>query len=153
MTKQTMLTGGTVENYKRGQKMFNQLAVELARPTILHHEWASTIPTNQLEAVIPRRLILLMQNKGKPINSVTNYEAMLYMSTVSMLAPLASSSYHIYVYLFRTCLPTKAKLIFSEYELNYELDISEQMELKNLKNKLYTKSIQLFKEKQKNVKR
>lgn len=149
MTKQSMLTGGTVEGYKQGQKMFDQLAVELARPTILHAEWASTIPQTQLDHVIPERLKQLMLNKGQQLTQVTDYEAMLYVSTLSMLAPLANSSYNIYVYLFTKCLPEQAKTIFSDYELARQLDISEKMELDDMKRKLYNKSVQKLKAAQK----
>jgi len=149
MSEQSLLTGGTVTSYKEGQKMFGQMAIELQRPTMLHHMWASSIPKEQLDRVIPERLKQMMLLKGRPVTQITNYEAMLYLSTLSMCAPLGHAAYNTYVYLFRTCLPKKAVTIFDEYELKRELDISEKMELDDLKRKLYNRSLKLLKDRNK----
>lgn len=149
MTEQITLLGNTVKNDRKAKRLINQLVVELQRPTILHSMWSDIIPESQLHQVKIKRLKRLMINKGKKISAVTDFEAMLWISTESMLSPLCYEGYNIYVYLFKKYFPEQAKEIFSKYELERQLDLSEQQELKNLKQRLYTLSVRSLKERKK----
>lgn len=119
---------------------------EMTRPVMLHANWSSAIPNEKLQHAKIERLKRLMHNKAKPITEVTDYEALLWVSTEAMEHPIGHDWFNIYAHLFSKFFPEQAAAIFSEYELKRPLDLSEQMELTELKRKLYTMSIRRLKD-------
>jgi len=80
----------------------------------------------------------LAQTKGQKIEMATDYEAMIYLSTASLSAPLSRSAQKIYFHLFKKFYPQKSDFI-PDYEA--KLDIQTEPELVRLKRWLYKKSV------------
>ena len=145
MKQQSMLTGGTVEAAKLLEKMFNQLASELARPIIRHGAWSDLVTADHKFRVMCFRMKRVKEGNGEPITEVTDYEALLWVMTEAMTHPIDGHWMNIYTSLFNRFYPEKAKNIFGEYELKRKLDLYEIQELRDLKRKLFRKSMKAMK--------
>jgi len=120
-----------------GSKMVESLTKMFARPIIGHGAWASSITPEQKARISIERMKQIAQAKGKKIEMSTDYEAMTYLSTASLSAPLSRSAQRIYFHLFKKFYPKKSDFIH-EYEA--KLDIQTKPELLRLKRWLYKKS-------------
>lgn len=112
-----------------------------ARPIIGHIEWVESITPEMKQRIEIERLKQIKNANGNKINIATDYEACVYMSTLSLAQPLGRVAYNIYCYLFKQFYPEQAKEIFEEYELKRELDHQENSELLMLKHWLYKTSV------------
>lgn len=138
--EQKMLVGeGTVEQREKGLKMFMQLFEALMeRPIIGHTAWADTITTEQKARIKVERLKQISEANGQKIDAATDYEAMVYLSTASLSAPLSSMWTRIYMYLFKKFYPEKSDFI-PDYEAKLH-DYTDMPQLIRLKRWLYKTS-------------
>jgi len=135
-SEQRLLTGqGTVESREKGSKMFMQLFEALfERPIIGHTAWADSITSEQKARIKVERLKQIAEADGEKITEATDYEAMIYLSTLSLAEPLGRVAQKIYFHLFKKFYPDKSDFI-PDYEA--KLDIQSEPELKRLKQWLY----------------
>lgn len=138
MTKQTTLTGGNLEDFKKGERMFEQLAEMFFRPIIGLTMWKDAITQEQRERIKTERMKQIEGSNGEPITEATDYEALVYLMTVSLAQPLSSMYGKIYYCLFKKFYPDKSDFI-PEHEAH--LDIQSKPALKNLKQRLYKQSV------------
>lgn len=133
-----LLSNGTVEQRKAGEKLMEALVMMLTSPIIGHTEWIEAITEEQKKRIKIERLKQLMTatKEGKKIEMATDFEACVYLMTVSLSQPLGHMWFEIYAYLFRKAYPDNAKEIFDEHE-GQKLDIQQEQELANLKKWLY----------------
>jgi len=138
-TEQKRLSGGTVEDYEKSRKMFEALAELLfkPRPIIGHTAWKDTITTQQRWRIQFERMNQIKEANGEKIREATDYEALIYISTVSLAMPLSSMWQRIYGYLFKKYYPEKSDFI-PDYEAR--LDIQSKPELRRLKSWLWKQS-------------
>ena len=122
------------DSYKQGQKMFEALAAMLMRPIIGHQGWEKDITQEQKSRIKIERLKQIAQSKGK-ITDATDYEALVYLSTASLAAPMDSEYTKIFQYLFQEIYPDKL------FEEKMTLSEWEQSHLKRLKEWLYKTSM------------
>jgi len=131
-----LLQTGTItdmkRDMKRGTRMFEMLAEAFTSPIIGHPGWVDTITKEQKDRIQIERLKQIAASKGEKLMEATDYEAMVYLMTASLAAPLGRHFYSIYTWLFRKFYPDKAKTIFEKYE-GQKLDLVEQQDLHNLK--------------------
>jgi len=120
-------------------KFLDTFAKTFTRPIIGHPGWVSSITPEQKARIKIERLKQISQVKGQKIEMATDYEAMIYLSTASLSAPLSRSGQRIYFHLFKKFYPEKSEFI-PEYEA--KLDIQSKPELLRLKRWLYKKSTQ-----------
>lgn len=140
-SKQRLLMGnGTLEDFKAGQRMFEMLAGMFFRPIIGHTVWKDSITEEQKQRIQIERLKQIAESNGEPITTATDYEAMIYIMTASLSAPLDRTYVHIYSFLFRKFYPDKAKEIFPDHEGQKLDQWTEEPELTRLKQWLWKKS-------------
>lgn len=134
--EQRLLQGkGTVEQHKKFMMMCTQLAEAFTRPIIGHPGWAASITSAQKLRIHVERLKQVKEMNGEKITMATDYEAMIYISTVSLSAPLDRMWLRIFFYLFKKFYPKRSDFI-PDYEakLNPHMDMGE---LNRLKRWLY----------------
>ena len=138
-TEQKRLSGGTVEDYEKGRRMFEALAELLfkPRPIIGHTAWAESITEEQKQRITIERMKQIKEANGEKIDEATDYEAMIYLSTASLATPLSPMWQRIYYYLFKKFYPEKSDFI-RDHEA--KLDIQSEPELKHLKRWLFKTS-------------
>jgi len=138
-TEQKRLSGGTVEDYEKSRKMFEALTELIfePRPIIGHTAWKDSISTQQRWRIQFERMNQIKEANGEKIREATNYEALIYISTVSLAMPLSSMWQRIYSYLFKKFYPDKSDFI-PAYEAR--LDIQSEPELRRLKSWLWKQS-------------
>lgn len=138
-TEQKRLSGGTVEDYEKSRRMFEALAELLfkPRPVIGLTAWKDTITTQQRWRIQFERMKQIKEADGEKIREATDYEAIIYISTVSLAYPLSPMWQRIYFHLFKKFYPEKSDFI-PDYEAI--LDIQSEPELKRLKRWLWKQS-------------
>lgn len=136
--KQSTLAGGTKEDFEKGKKMFEMLAMMFSRSIIGHPMWKDSITEEQKQIIQIERLKQITKSNGEKIEKATDYEAMVYISTVSLAFPLNDMWTKIYMYLFKKFYPDK-----SEFIKDHEAEIDEytKSHLTDLKRWLYKHSI------------
>lgn len=142
--QQKMLVGkGNVEDFLKGQKMFMMLAEMLSgkRKIVAHPAWASTVTEEQKMRVEMERMKQIRDSDGNKIDCSTEYEAMLYLMTWSLAAPIGEQWTRIYSYLFKKFYPEQSKAIGAhKYETELR-DLMDLPELERLKRWIYKQSI------------
>jgi len=139
--KQRLLFGkGTVEDLEKGRRMFEMLAQVFTRPIVTMVGWENSITQEQKQRITIERMKQIKEANGNPIIEATDYEALVYIMTVSLTSPLDTAAYHIYAYLFRKFYPDKAKEIFEDHEGQKLDQWIEEPELKRLKQWLHKTS-------------
>lgn len=131
-TEQKRLSGGTVEDYEKGRRMFEALAelIFKPRPIIGYTAWKDSISTPQRWRIQFERMKQIKEADGEQIREATDYEALIYISTISLAHPLSRMWQRIYYYLFKKFYPNRSDFI-PAYEAT--LDIQSKPELKRLK--------------------
>lgn len=135
-TQKLLHGNGTLEDLQAGRQMFEALADVFSRSIIGHTGWADSITEEQKQRIQIERLKQIKETKGK-IDMATDYEAMIYLSTASLTAPLSRMWQQIYFYLFKKFYPDKSDFI-PDYEA--KLDIQSEPALKDLKRWIYKQS-------------
>jgi len=139
-TEQRLLVGqGTVEQHEVAFKMLEALAdlMTKPRPIIGHTDWADSITPEQRGRIQLERMKQIKEANGEKIDMATDYEAMVYLSTASLSAPLSRVFERIYCHLFKRFYPDKSDFI-PDHEAT--LDIQAEQELRDLKRWLYNQS-------------
>lgn len=140
MAKQKLLFGeGTVEDFKKGQRMFTMLAEALFRPVVVPQMWSQDVTDHEKMMIKMARMKQVAQSNGKPLDRSTDYEALVALRIGSLEAPLNRVYLRIYYHLFNRFYPEKAKEIGIP---NEALGPHGKQELGNLKRKLYRKGLQ-----------
>lgn len=139
-TEQKLLAGeGTVESREKRRKMFMALFEAMfERPIIGHTSWADSITSEQKARIKVERLKQIKRANGEKITEATDYEALVYLMTASLTAPLGRTAQRIYFHLFKKFFPDKSDFI-PDYEV--QLDIQSEPELRRLKQWLYKTSL------------
>lgn len=137
-SKQKTLTGGNLEDFKKGERMFEQLAEMFFRPIIGLTMWKDAITQEQRERIRTERMKQIEELNGEPITEATDYEALVYLMTVSLAQPLSSMWSRIYYSLFKKFYPDKSDFI---PENEAYLDIQSKPALRRLKQRLYKQSV------------
>ena len=138
-SEQGLLSGhGTLEDMKKNQDMFMQAFDALfQRPIIGSRGWADSITQEQKIRIRMERLKQIKEADGKPSHEATDYEACIYLSTLSLEAQMGRTAQRIYYHLFKKIYPDKSDFI-PDYEAT--LDIQSEPELRRLKQWLYKTS-------------
>lgn len=138
-TEQKRLSGETVEEFEKGRKMFEALAELMCkpRPIIGHTMWKNSITEENRQRIEIERLKQIKEANGEKIDEATDYEALIYIYTVSLAMPLSSMWQRIYQHLFKKFHPDKSDFI-PDYEAR--LDIQSEPQLKRLKAWLWKQS-------------
>lgn len=150
MSKQKSLLGGLVPSKEEKNLMegyAGRLAFCFSAPIIAHPSWASIITQAQKSKATTYRLAKLM--KGNLNEEATDFEAMLWLSTASLDAPLDRNAFNIYAYLFRKCMPEQANEIFDDHEGVFLDKHMEEPLLRELKTKIYKSQKEQLKKKAK----
>lgn len=116
MSRQKTLLGGvlpTPEEKKVMDRYAERMTFALTAPMIVHPVWRSIITDKQKTKAMMYRLAKV---KGEDDEQATDYEAMLWLSTASLDAPLDRDAFNIYAYVFRKFYTEQANEIFSEHE-------------------------------------
>ncbi|MBA7647015.1 hypothetical protein ES703_54784 [subsurface metagenome] len=136
--EQGLLSGhGTVESQKKSVDGIMAVLEAFTRPIIGSVGWADSITEEMKDRIRIERLIQIKEADGAKITEATDYEACVYLSTLSLEAPLSRTAQRIYFYLFKKVFPDKSDFLPS-YEA--KLDIQSRPELKRLKQWLYKTS-------------
>jgi len=106
----------------------------LFRPVIGHNMWASSITEEQKIRIQVERLKQIEEAKGETITEATDYEALVYLMTVSLSQPLDSMWYRHYMRLFKRFYPDKSDFIEDN---ETRIQPHEEWELTRLKRWLY----------------
>lgn len=133
---QKTLSGSSVEDEKKAVDMIENLIKAFMNPIVGHPMWADTITEEQKARIKIERLKQIKEANGAKISEGTEYEALVYVMTVSLAQPLTHHWYNIYCYLFRKFYPEQANQIFDEHE-GIKLDSCEQTELIGLRRWLW----------------
>lgn len=137
-TEQKLLSGrGTVESNKKSIDGIMAVVEAFTRPIIGSVAWAESITQEQKDRIRIERLIQIKEANGKKITEATDYEACVYLSTLSLEAPLSRTAQKIYFHLFKKIFPDKSDFI-PDYEA--KLDIQSEPELLRFKQWLYKTS-------------
>lgn len=138
-TEQKLLLGkGTVEQRNKSLKMIEALANAFTRPIIGHTAWLDAITEEQKQRIQIERMKQIAI-EGHKVDAATDYEAMVYLSTVSLSVPLSSMWSRIYFHLFKKFYPDKSDFI-PKHEGNIKGNILAERELNKLKTWLYKQS-------------
>lgn len=133
----------SLSNAQKRDKNINQILQIISRPIIVMPGYEDLkIPEDIKSQIMTERMILGMQK----IETATDTETMWYLSSASLIAPLDHEWTQYYMHLFRLwCDKTNRELPdFVADEIS--LSEYEQSQLNRLKDWLYKKSIQSFKE-------
>jgi hypothetical protein len=92
------------------QKVLEQMIAEIMGifkdPVILYPGgWEDTLPPMVWEMIRLERFVQQMKAKGKKIEEATDAEALAYLYTAALVAPIGSEWTHIYLWLGRDLLP------------------------------------------------
>jgi len=137
--EQKRLDGGTVQDYERGERMFRMLAELFSKPKpiIGHPAWKDSITAEQKARIQVERLKQIKESNGEKITEATDYEALVYVMTVSFAMPLNTTWFNIYTFLFRKFHPEQANQIFESHEGQKLDEFIEQRDLTRLKQWLW----------------
>jgi hypothetical protein len=139
--KQLTLFGTTLAEEEEAKKRVEALAEVLMLPIITFPGYEDIVTPEQRLRITAERMKKIKE--GDLSKEATDFEAMLYISTVSLAQPLSEEWFNIYAYLFSKYYPEQAKEIGVPKTLNsYELT-----ELKKLKEWIYRKQIEHLKKK------
>lgn len=84
------------------QKVITEILGILYDPIVLFPGgWEDTLPANIWDDVVQERFIQALKAKGKKIEEATDAEALAYLYTASLVAPMPSEWTHIYLWLGR----------------------------------------------------
>lgn len=138
-----MLVGkGTVEDFLKGQKMFMMLAEMLSgkRKIVAHPMWKDTITEEQKMRVEMERMKQIGKSDGNKIDCSTDFEALIYLMTWSLAAPIGEQWTRIYSYLFKKFYPKQSEAIGAHrYETELR-ELTDLPELERLKRWIYKQS-------------
>ncbi len=148
MSRQQTLLGGlvpTAEEKKAWDSFADRLVFALTVPLIAHPSWMSIItPKQKMKAQMYR---LAKVKNGEDDGLATDYEAMLWLSTASLDAPLDRHAYNIYAHVFRKFYPDKSDFMGNDGKV---LDIHmEEPLLRELKRKIYNSQKEALKQRKK----
>jgi len=110
-----------------GSTGISGLVFAIAAPIVGYPPWHQDITDEMKGRVKIERMKALMLNEN--LDMATDYEAMVYLHTASLAAPMNSRWCRIYLYLFKKFYPKKADFIseadatVSKYELRYLNDL------------------------------
>ncbi len=138
MTKeQKLLFGeGTVKQREQGLRIFDMLAELLSKPrTIIGHRgWSAMITEEQKTRIQMERLKQIKNSKGEKITEATDYEALTYIATASMDAPLDRMWTRIYFHLLKRFYPDNSDFIEDHEAI---LQLQDKQYLCRLKQWIY----------------
>lgn len=132
MTKQALLFGGTLRDKKLIDRKIERLAEALTLPVIAFRGGEGYVSKDMVFKVKMHRLKALQESEELK-DEATDYEAMVYVSTVSLCQPLSRKWLNIYSYLFSQFYPEQAKEIGFPQPLNP----LEERELNRLKEWIF----------------
>jgi len=126
-------------NEKQEKKKFvDEMMYLLTAPHVFHNEWGSDFPKSTLEETTTQRLIHSREILEK--KECSDYEAAMYLSTMSMQSPMSHETYKMYMYAFKKGLPDKFKILIEKdkwIEKDSELFENEMVDYKILKQKIF----------------
>ena len=133
----------TIEEKKIMDGFAERMTFALTAPLVAHPSWMDIItPEQKMKAQMYR---LAKVKDGEEDEQATDFEAMLWLSTASLNAPLGRNAYNIYAFLFRKFYPDQAKEIFQHDGKVLDRYI-EQPLLRELKRKIYNSQRKALKE-------
>ena len=135
----------TKEEAKAIDRYAERMAFCLTAPVIAHPLALDTIDSKMKDRAKTERLAKLM--KGEDDGLATDYEAMIYLSSASLVAPLDRTAYNVYAHLFQKIFPEQAKEIFDRQDFN--LDYLADRLLLRLKRSIHDSQLKAVKEKMK----
>lgn len=138
-----MLVGtGSVEDFLKGRRMFEQLAELIAspRPVLGERAWKDAITDKQKMRIFMERAKQIGENEGNKVEEATDYEVLTFLMTASLAAPLNPIYQQIHAYLFRKAHPSEAEKIFNGDGFGQELDLQAKYELKRLKHTIWRRT-------------
>lgn len=96
----------TGANQKVIEQMIQEIMGIFKDPVVLYPGgWEDTLPPALWEMIRMQRFIQQMKAKGKKIEEATDAEAMAYLHTASLVAPMGSEWTNIYLWLGKDLLP------------------------------------------------
>lgn len=137
----------TKEEKKVMEGYAEKLAFCLTAPVVAHPSWSSIITPDQKSKAQMYRLAKLMS--GNLDEEATDFEALLWLQTASLVAPLDRHAFSVFAYVFRKCFPEQATEIFSDNEGVFLDKHLEEPLLRELKRKIYKSQKRHLKEKAK----
>jgi hypothetical protein len=111
---------------------FEKTMKRLFSPIVAYNGWEDIITDEMKNNVLTERLANAKSETG------TDMEAMVYLHTASLAAPLSGEMVNVYSYLFTKYYPKEAKGIGVYCE---KMDDSAQRELTKLKDWIYKKQM------------
>ncbi|MFH1141303.1 MAG: hypothetical protein V1724_06535 [Chloroflexota bacterium] len=113
---------------------FAQLFVHILRaPIVGMPGWVDTLQ-DQWDKVLIQRLA---HHQDFVEKMCTEYEAMLYISTATLVAPPSHNWFNIYMWLFNRCMPEAEKAMIPTGRDPAELEASEAEDLKRLRRWIF----------------
>jgi len=93
-------------NDKDIQAMISDIIGIFKNPIILYPGgWEDTLPPRMYEEITMQRFVQQMKAKGKPIEESTDAEALAYLYSAVLVAPMSHEWANIYVWLGRDLVP------------------------------------------------
>lgn len=124
----------TPEEYETAISAIKEVADLISKPVIVHPMQVYPLPENIKTRINEERLKQALQANGAKIIEATDFEALFYISTCNLVAPLDHDAYKIMVHLFCKCFPHHKDIFEGE---NTELESYLQYRLKQLKEWLH----------------
>jgi len=125
---------------ERESKKFAESMMYLLRaPNLFHNDWGDSFPKSVKEDTITQRLIHSKEVLEK--EQATDYEAALYLSTMSMTGSLSHSQYQMYMYAMKHGMPDKWEKLIVDDKIDWEhdskLNESQMVDYQELKGKIF----------------
>lgn len=122
------------------QKQLEQMIAEIIGifkdPIVVYPGgWEDTVPPGIYEMIRLERFVQQMKAKGRKIEEATDAEALAYLYTAALVAPIGSEWTHIYLWLGRDLLPNEEAKQYAPKELTPD----EARMLSDFKRWLYRK--------------
>ncbi|GAG64663.1 unnamed protein product [marine sediment metagenome] len=109
--------------------------------------WKDMITQDQKDKATIYRMVQIMS--GRLTEGATDYEAMLWLMTASLAAPLDRNARKIYAYLFRKVFPDKVNDVFDSHEGVFLDKHFEEPLLRRLKMSIFKSQLDHLKAKRK----
>lgn len=105
---------------KELERVIDEIVGMFKDPVVLYPGgWEDTLPTRVWEMIHMERMMQQMKAKGKKIEESTHAEALAYLYSASVVAPIGNEWTNIYLWLGRDLLPKGAES-FAPKELSRE---------------------------------
>jgi hypothetical protein len=152
MSKQVTLTRGKPaqlltkrEGVKAGEDFVQEMMYRIAAPFLCWPGYEHDVTQEMIEHARLARLARF----GPIDHECTDYEAAMYLSQASLVAPLDRTWAKIYIHVFTGALPEKAKLLWGEDGAPEPLEEWEVSQLHRFKQWIYKKQIEHMKQHEK----